>query len=155
MQVLFSLVIMVVMLKEETVKLIKDYFSKQPSVLAVYLYGSQATGLAKKNSDIDLAVLFDEKKDVNTFILQGKFDFEVERLSSIEVDIQNLNACDAAFVHRVLSEGKLLYKKEGIDLTDFQIRTVQNYFDLKPTLDQYYLLLSERARRGLIGQKGI
>lgn len=119
------------------------------------MYGSQATGLAKKDSDIDLAILFDEKKDINTFVLRGQFDVELEDLLSVDVDIQDLGDCHIGFVHRVLSEGKLLYKKEEIDLTDFQIKTVQNYFDLKPTLDQYYLLLSERARRGFIGQKGI
>ena len=143
------------MLKAETINLIKDYFLKQPSVLAVYLYGSQATGAAKKDSDIDLAILFDEKKDPDTFALRGQLDIELESLLSTDVDIQSLGDCRVSFVHRVLSEGKLLYKKESIDLTDFQVRTVQNYFDLKPTLDQYYLLLSERARSGLIGQKGI
>ena len=143
------------MLKPEKIKIIKDYFLKQPSVLAVYLYGSQATGLAKKDSDIDLAILFDEKKGPDTFALRGQFDIELESLLSIDVDIQDLSDCHLSFAHRVLAEGKLLYKKEGVDLTDFQVRTVQKYFDLKPTLDQYYLLLSERARSGLIGQKGI
>lgn len=119
------------------------------------MYGSQATGLAKKDSDIDLAVLFDEKKDVNTFILQGQFDFEIERLLSTEVDVQNLNACDVGFVYQVLFEGQLIYQKHSFDTANFQVKTVQSYFDLKPTFDQYYLCLSERARRGLIGKTGV
>ena len=37
---------------------IARYFSKKKEIGAVYLFGSQAKGKARENSDIDLGVLF-------------------------------------------------------------------------------------------------
>lgn len=119
------------------------------------MYGSQATGLAKKDSDIDLAILFGDKPKANVFFQEGSFMENLTSLLSCSVEVQDLNACDAAFVYRVLSEGKLLYQTEEFDPSEFQTRAVSNYFDLKPLYDEYYFLLSERARRGLIGRIGV
>lgn len=49
-------------MKAYDIKKIKEYFAKVKAVKLVYLYGSYAAGKAKEDSDIDLAVLVDEKK---------------------------------------------------------------------------------------------
>lgn len=39
-------------------EIIAQQFSEQENVIAVLLYGSQAKGLAKADSDVDIAVLY-------------------------------------------------------------------------------------------------
>lgn len=43
--------------KAPWVRRIRDYFKGERSVLAVYLFGSQASGRQNSSSDVDLAVL--------------------------------------------------------------------------------------------------
>lgn len=133
---------------------IQQYFSQQPAVKLAYLYGSQARGEARKNSDIDLAVLFDEQdKNLNTFKSQGQFLMDLSSLLDKKVDVQNLNAVDMQFAYRVISEGKLIYNKNDDNArVDYEFYVTRQYFDLKPLYDEYFSLLEERARQGLVGQ---
>lgn len=130
-------------------KIIK-YFKKKREVELVYLFGSQVTGKTTPTSDIDLAVLFTDNKR-NLFSLQGKYIEELSSLLGKKVDIVNLNASGVAFAYRVVSGGTLLYVKNKIVRFRLVIDLIRRYFDLKPSYDLFYRMLSERARKGLIG----
>src|SRR3972149_12043706 len=96
-------------LNQKTVKKITKYFSKNPEVAAVYLYGSYARGEARADSDIDLAVLVTDTRKYKGFsIPQVIFSADLEKITGKKVEVQDLTACSVEFAHRVLSEGKLL-----------------------------------------------
>ena len=126
-------------------KLIIGYFDKKPQVATVYLYGSQARGEAKKDSDIDLAVLFTKKQDSLDFFALAP---ELSKMTGKEVEVQDLESCRIDFAHRVLSEGKLLFSNNEKVRIAFEEEVFRNYFDLKPALDEYYRELSEITKRG-------
>lgn len=134
------------MLNKNQIKIIQNYFKKQP-VAAVYLYGSKARGDDRNTSDIDLAVVF-KKGDFNTFKLQGQFTEELFHLLKVKVDVQNLTACDIAFIYRVIYEGINIYNKEKELQDDFKIEIIRRYFDLKLLYDQYFYELSQRVKTG-------
>ena len=92
---------------------IGKYFSKIKAVKLVYLYGSQARNDAKENSDIDLAVLFDDSKG-DSLKIQIESASLLEDLLNKKIEVQNLNVIDIVFAYRVISEGKLLYAKDQI-----------------------------------------
>ena len=50
-------------MKREFAEVIKDYFLNKIGIELVYLYGSQAKGKARKDSDIDLGVYIDKKRE--------------------------------------------------------------------------------------------
>src|SRR4030042_501788 len=135
--------------KQTYYRIMKDYFINKRDVVAVYLYGSFAKGLEKVSSDIDLAILFVKKKHIKKDI-SSAYTYE-ERLSAKlnrVVEVQNLNNASMGFIHRVLSEGKLIVSNDDKRRTEFEEDTVKRYFDMKPLLDEYYKSLAEITKKG-------
>lgn len=133
-------------------KKIKNYFSKQPAVKLVYLYGSQASGSAKKESDIDLAILVDEKK-ADAFKTQLEAMSDLSSLLNKEVEVQNLNICKTTFSYRVICEGKVIYARDEQERIDFELEVMRNYFDMKPFLDEFGEQIAFLARSGRINDR--
>lgn len=127
---------------------IRDYFSRKPEVVVVYLYGSFARGDAKKDSDIDLGILLSKKEDKPFHLPQVIFADELKKIINKNVEIQDLDVCRIDFAHRVLSEGKVIYSGSERKRINFEEKTLRTYFDLKPSFDQYYYYLSKMAKKG-------
>lgn len=126
-----------------------NYFSKRPEVAAVYLYGSQARGEAKRDSDIDLAVLTTDKgRYIGLNSPQILFTQELSKTLNKKVEVQNLKICRIDFAHRVLTEGKLLHSNNERARVAFEEKTLRVYFDMKPAIDEYYKYLAKIAKKG-------
>ncbi|OGG17352.1 hypothetical protein A3D78_04015 [Candidatus Gottesmanbacteria bacterium RIFCSPHIGHO2_02_FULL_39_14] len=126
---------------------IRDYFKKKREVAAVYLYGSFARGEEKRESDIDLAVLFRNQKD-DRLALRLEYTDDLEKILKKKVEIQDLNSCRVDFAYRVLEEGNLFYSANEQIRIKFEVNTMNVYFDFKPLFDEYYEVLSEQSLRG-------
>lgn len=131
-----------------------NYFSKRPEIAAVYLYGSQAKGVAKRDSDIDLAVLTtDKSRYIGLNSPQILFTQELSEILNKKVEVQDLKTVRIDFAHRVLTEGKLLVSNNEKVRIKFEESVIRRYFDLKPFLDEFYKSLSVMARKGEIGAR--
>lgn len=134
---------------KQIIQKIQAYFPQKPQVVAVYLYGSQVRGEAKKTSDIDLGVVLKEKPLYSHLAIpQVEFAQELSELLGKKVEVQNLTNCSLEFAHRVLAEGKLIYSGNESKRIEFETTTVRRYFDMKPTFEEYYRELSKIAKRG-------
>lgn len=135
--------------KIQVISKIQDYFPQKPQVVAVYLYGSRARGEAKKTSDIDLGVILKEKADSSLLTIpQVVFAQELSQLLKKEVEVQDLDSCRLDFVHRVLSEGQLIFSSDEAARIKFETDVFKKYFDLKPFFDEYYRSLAEITKKG-------
>lgn len=133
-------------ISKQTIARIKEYFSGKPEVVAAYLYGSQAKREAKKESDIDLGVVLAESYKAKAFYHpQIVFSQALTPILGKRVEVQDLRAARIDFSHRVLSEGKLLYVSNEEKRIKFETKILRDYFDLKPSFDEYYKNLSEIA----------
>jgi len=96
-------------------------------VVLLYLHGSVATGRARTDSDVDIAVLFERMpKDTvaaTTAIVSALTGFEIGR----EMDIAILNEASPLLNQMVASQGKLLYARLPDDALRFEIRAMHEY----------------------------
>lgn len=106
--------------------------SASPEAIAAYLYGSQARGTARPDSDIDLGILL---RKPPTPTLQGvarDIEGDVERALRRPAQVVVLNNASADLVHRVLRDGRLLLDRDRAARIRFEVQSRNEYFDLAP-----------------------
>lgn len=133
--------------KELVIKKIGDYFAKQPYIVAVYLYGSYARNEESKESDIDLASLFEDKVR-DRLKLRLHYENQLGKLLGATFEIQELNICRVDFAYRVLQEGILVRCNNENARIAFENKILQNYFDLQPFFAEYYSVLQQQSLKG-------
>jgi predicted nucleotidyltransferase len=114
----------------------KDFLSskfknslRENHVKLAYLFGSTIRGEAHQESDVDIAVLFDQNLKREEYLLrEGKL---IEIFSSVipnkEINIVNLNIASPLLKQTVVLEGELLYIKDRLDQIFFQMQTLREY----------------------------
>jgi predicted nucleotidyltransferase len=115
----------------------REVVQADPRVLAVYLFGSRATGEARPESDVDLAVLFTEPVGLDGLVaLENRFE---ERLGKA-VDLVNLGRCDP-FLALEAIRGERLYCADPLRCDEFDLYVLRRAGDLEPF---------ERQRRAML-----
>ena len=119
-------------------QLVREYFSRNvDGVAAVYLFGSQATGKARPDSDVDLGVLFTKAPERTLAGLNLDLAGELELAVMRPVDLVVLNHAPVDLIHRVLRDGILVAEMDKSARIAFEVKARNEYFDLLPYLEQY------------------
>jgi uncharacterized protein len=120
-------------------KSLKTAFQKHGGVFA-YLFGSQAAGTATKNSDFDFAVMLSDKiKKNKRFDIRLKLISEISRiLKDDKVEIVVLNdTLSSFFKFVIIKEGEFVFERDHSARVDFELKTMNEYYDFSPFLDLY------------------
>jgi predicted nucleotidyltransferase len=89
-----------------------------PGLIAIYLFGSQATGEAIATSDVDLAILVQGKiEPLRLWELAGELADLVHR----PVDLVDLRAASTVMQHQIVSNGHRLWACPGIDAGTYEL----------------------------------
>jgi predicted nucleotidyltransferase len=107
----------------------------------VVLYGSQATGKAKADSDIDIAILGKRRID---------FDKHVELINEFttlfqadEVDVKLLHNTNPLFRYEVMRDGILLYGAD-YDFVSFGAFAFRDYMDSQSLFQLKRIIIKKR-----------
>lgn len=111
--------------------------SQNPKVKAIFLFGSQANGKARKDSDFDIAVLTDG--------MSRKEELGIIGLGSDELDISIFSNLPLAIQFRVLKEGKLLFCRDEKVVYDIKVRVFKQYLDFSYHLNSFYRRVLENV----------
>lgn len=135
------------MLDKKTLTQIHDYFSRQKDVAAAYLYGSRATGKNRPQSDVDIAVVFNQPQ--KSYRRQFKIATELgQRLPGIFLDVREINFSNSpVFLMSVLKNGKLVFSRNETRRCRFEVAVMQNYIDTQKLRDIQYNYFQQRLRR--------
>lgn len=112
--------------KELTSRL-RAFFNEESNVKLAFLIGSFAKGTAMEDSDVDVAVLFGSRPDMEDVLEL------TERLSLLlkrDVDLVVLDTAGPIIKMQALKTGILLRAAEGA-YEDFFVATINEYDDLK------------------------
>lgn len=120
---------------------IRAYFSADPNVVAVYLFGSHAKGRAKAGSDIDLALLLRENPEYDYRL---RVMSELADLLKAEVDVLVLRQCGILMQRQVLRYGIVLFERDRRTRIAFEILSRKMYFDFLPAHRRYVAKMEER-----------
>ncbi|MDH4028615.1 MAG: nucleotidyltransferase domain-containing protein [Nitrospirota bacterium] len=136
------------------IKRIISYFKARKEVSALYLFGSCAEGRVLPESDIDIAVLIDEKKlrRKNLEQLKNSYYKASPAFSLRPVDIVVLNNASPYLKHRVIKTGKILFDRNRRMRVRFTTNAIIEYLDFKPIEDIFNKAVAGRFRRAAVGR---
>lgn len=115
-------------------------FEPFPEVEAAFLFGSEAEGRARPDSDLDVAVLVAGEDGMLALrLLEALAAAGLDR-----VDLMVLNQADPVTRFEVVRANRLLFAREGFDRGGFYSRIVREYLDLLPVLEPQRQALRRR-----------
>jgi predicted nucleotidyltransferase len=120
-----------------------------PEVKAALLFGSRASGRARHNSDVDVAVLLDPSLPPEEPRLRFRRLFEAlgTELASDRVDLVILNEAPPALAFQVLKHGVVALERDRKDLLRFRVRTYALHADYEP-VERFFREVTKRRASG-------
>jgi len=110
-----------------------EQIKKDTDVVALFSFGSLATGGLKPLSDLDFGILVSGKLDK-----QERFDKHLDLIGIFnnffqtdEVDLIMMNDAPMRFCHNIIKSGKLLYCSSQKELAEFVEKTIKLYLDFR------------------------
>lgn len=131
------------------------FFAQQPDVVVAYLFGSVAKGTARAQSDVDVAVLLDERLEPSRM---AKRYLEIlgripSTLATHEIDVRSLNEATPVFLAQVVGLGKLIYARSKKEQIEFEVRAMTAYLDTKPLREFFKRALFREIEEGNFGRR--
>lgn len=115
---------------------IASVMARAPEVAAAYLFGSVARGTATIESDLDVGVVYRDRRSDAHDRLATSLALELSRATGFErVDLVDLEAQGSIFALRVLSDGKRAYEGHRERRIDFESETISRGLDFLPTYE--------------------
>lgn len=137
--------------KEEVAPLFRAY----PFVVAAYQFGSTVRGQEGPLSDLDIAILVDDKRTPSALDLlriELMLAYELQKhLRVSEIDLITLNSQRLLLQYGILRTGRLIYEADPKYRVRFTQKVIQAYLDFQPTLE----LIGQFHTRGRLRRCGI
>ena len=115
------------MQNKEIADIVAAYCADRPEIVASYLFGSQATGKARPDSDVDLGFLL--KSDVprsNYADLSLEYFAQLSRMLRRDIHPLIMNSAGELVLEQIFSKGMSVYGGDSFDCAYFRMtQTVQ------------------------------
>ena len=114
--------------------------SREPSIDAAYIFGSQAKGSLRPESDLDVALLLNEDRRSEFSLLS--FISNLERAYGRRVDVVILNHAGEVLKYEVRRSGRVIFERDPVNRKRFEISGRKRYED--------FLYLHRRYAQGVL-----
>ncbi|AJA48558.1 nucleotidyltransferase [Clostridium pasteurianum DSM 525 = ATCC 6013] len=121
--------------------------NKKYAIKFAYIFGSQATGKASKNSDVDIAVYFKNNyTNLEEAFIRGEIIEEGKSFFKKNIDIVSLNNASLLLKYEIIHDGIVI--KDDDERGDFESLSLREYFDFKYYSDIYDNVIIEKIKKG-------
>jgi uncharacterized protein len=119
--------------------------ARVPDLLAVFVFGSFATGRVRPDSDLDLAFLPKKTLDMRTL---WELNPEVAMAAGREVDLIDLSNVSVSSILKfeIIKRGELIYCSDKNAVFDMKVRFIEQFHDLYIARTDIDLKLRERLK---------
>lgn len=110
---------------------------RQSGVAIVYLFGSRATGLKTRLSDVDIGVvlkILPNGRD-NRSLYNDLYDVFSELYPVRRIDIVFLQAAAISLQYSAIKDGKVLFEEDPTFTADYEWWVLNEYLDFQPVLE--------------------
>jgi predicted nucleotidyltransferase len=112
-----------------------EYFAGLENIIGVWIIGSYGTDNQRKESDLDIAILFD--KEV-TLYDEMKLSAVISSIIAFEaVDIINLKKAPITLQFKTISEGRQIYESDYFKVCDYIEFVNSQYHDARFYIEKY------------------
>lgn len=130
------------MLKLET---FKQIFEKYSCIKGAFLFGSYAEGKEKRNSDVDIALVFDDNYPANILV---ELQTDLIKSGIDNCDLSDLNSANPVLRHSAVRLNKLIYKRADFDSASYVAKSVKIFLDLQYLYRVQREILKEKVLNG-------
>lgn len=124
---------------------INQAFHGTSEVVAIYLYGSVATGKSGPLSDIDLGFLLEGSISPDEYF-RKRLQLIAQCQNLLEfspVEVMVLNNSPLVLGHRIIFSGTLITENDHDQLVKFETELLSRYFDFRPMLNVHNTYLKK------------
>lgn len=132
--------------------------AKKHGLKLVLIFGSYASGKARKDSDYDVAVLTEENKNISDLKNYNNMLFSLNKILEIpsqKMDLTNLNNANPFLRYEIIMKGQLVFGNKNL-FDEYRARAFQDFIDAQPLFDLEHRLIEKRqqALKNLIQSNG-
>ena len=100
---------------------IKSFFENKRDIVAVYLFGSYATGKVRSCSDIDLAILFDSRSRAIINRRLDKYLIELSRILRKDIHMTAMDFAGEGLLKQIFKNGKSIIINDTRKMSYFKM----------------------------------
>ena len=121
--------------------------SEEKDILFAYLFGSATRGGFNGESDLDIAVYFNNRVEADEQFQKRLHLMEhLQNRTGRKVEVLNLAEMKSIFFKFVIiKEGKVILERDHSSRVDFDLKTMNDYYDFQPFLKEYNRSYIERS----------
>lgn len=133
-------------IEEHMLEQLRRVFENYSEILAVYAFGSQAAGFARKDSDYDLAIVSRRGESARS----RKMDILADLVGAgiDNVDLAFLDHDTIVLSREAVRMNQLIFHRPEFDRGAFHSRIMRMYFDFLPYLKIQRQAMKERILHG-------
>ena len=108
-------------MKSNLITRLKNYYKKKPGIIAVYLFGSQATEKTSRSSDVDIGILLDAVDRVTEIEIRNQYMVELANILRKEIHPVILNSASEELMRQIFTKGKCILVRDQKKLSLFKM----------------------------------
>lgn len=116
-------------MKDKLINKLKAYFEKESEVVAVYLFGSQATGKEDRSSDVDIGVLLDTRDRMIEVEKRNQYMMDLANTLKKEIHPVILNSAGEELMRQIFLKGECILVKDPKKLSLFKMTMLTRIAD--------------------------